>query len=180
MAALKLKSHTLFLIILLIVILIAGVYLIKNYNLIFGLPTLPNASQTQEISNEESILAAETRRSIKKCGQIPDDETLRIERDNFRIISLRVWSPNCEYVAWSVWQSGPMGIESSGPYPYEGIFLYTKSSASVQKVYTPEKEGVTPEFLGWANDSTIKFSIYENSSRKVLTYDLISKTISSE
>jgi len=180
MAALKLKSRTLFLIILLVAIFISIVFLFKNNNLIFGIPTFPNASQTQEISNEESMLAAETRRSIKKCGQIPDDETLKIERDHFRIISLRVWSPNCEYVAWSVWQSGTSGIENLGPYSHEGIFVYSKSSANVVKVYSLQDKSETPEFLGWADDNSIRFAIYENSNRKVLIFDLISKTLNSE
>jgi hypothetical protein len=141
-------------------------------------PTVVNSPRFIEIDTPS--LADEARDSIKKCGQLPDDETLKIEREHYRMMSLRVWSPDCKYIAWSVWESGtswPSGlsdIEGRGPYPHEGVFLYENSTGKVEKIYALEEEGETPEFLGWIDNNTLQFSIYD----KILTYNLNSKTVS--
>lgn len=104
------------------------------------------------------VFPTETPKSlIYRCGDIPEYSDLNIPRDRFTRVIGPFWSPDCRHIAWSVWQSGAMGIEYQGPYSFEGLFLYDDKDKKVKKIYTPNL-GETVEIKEWKDKDTVIFS----------------------
>ncbi|OGK24795.1 hypothetical protein A2954_04490 [Candidatus Roizmanbacteria bacterium RIFCSPLOWO2_01_FULL_37_12] len=102
---------------------------------------------------------------IDRCGKIPSEKLGNPKKNHYTIVSDPVWSPDCRYIAWSVFQSGTSipdtnsnEISYQGPYPQEGVFLYTDRTGDVIKI---SDNGI---FKNW--NGSKKFIYLENNEEK--------------
>jgi|SRR3989344_7337899 len=135
--------------------------------------------QTQYVTQEKivKVKAEEDRRDlIKRCGAIPSED-LKIDDDKFRILNGPDWAPDCRHIAWSLWQSGtsvPLddpaaeSLFNKGPYPHEGIYLYSDATKQIRKIYSPKQRGDTVVFKKWNDRNTIIFEIFP----EIFSYDI--------
>jgi hypothetical protein len=131
----------------------AGFYLGIRYQQSFP-PKIEYITQEKVIR----VFPTETPQSlISRCGDMLSYSDLNITADHFTRVIGPFWSPDCRHIVWSVWQSGPMGIEYKGPYSYEGLFLYDDRTKKIQKIYTPNS-GETVEIKEWKDNGTVIFS----------------------
>lgn len=112
---------------------------------------------------------------IERCGKIPSDK-LGIDYGNFTVVYGPFWSPDCRHLTWSVWQSGTSGLKYEGPYPHEGIFLYSEKTGQIQKIYSPESKNETIGFQSWKSKSEILFL----KDQKRMIYDIDTNALSEE
>jgi hypothetical protein len=105
------------------------------------------------------IYPTETPRGlIDRCGLIPQ-EKLGIVYEKFRMIDGPEWAPDCRHIAWSVWQSGIMGVVNQGPYPYEGVYLYDDKTSQISKIYSFKSQEESGVFKKWTDSKTVVFQI---------------------
>jgi len=122
---------------------------------------------------------------VAKCGDMPTEIATKIDR--FSVINGPEWSPDCKYIAWSLWESGtsvPNGEatvkKSDSPAQGEGIYLYTVSTKEAKRVYMPQHSDQTPQYIRWEDQNKILFSIVDNTAQNGATnmiYSLSSGTI---
>jgi|SRR3989344_276914 len=109
----------------------------------------------------------EPRDLIDRCGRIPQ-EKLGIVREKFRMIDGPEWAPDCRHFAWSVWESGVMGVKYQGPYPYEGVFLYDDKTSQVSKIYSFKSQNELGVFKKWNDSKTVLFE----KGQKLMNYNI--------
>lgn len=123
------------------------------------------------------------RKLIAKCGDIPT-EKLSLPTGHYVSISKKLWSNDCNYIAWSVFNTGTVVINPNGGgtsvkgNAEEGIFIYDVKTEKQNKLALNENIYKSPSFSGWKNDNTIIFSSIYNG-RVNATYNVDDKTISS-
>ena len=112
----------------------------------------------------------EPRDLINRCGKIPS-EKLGYSKGHFTQIVGPVWSPDCRYIAWSVWESGTgwwgsgaEGMSYEGPYPHEGVFLYNDRTGQIRKI------SINGGFKHWKNSKEVIFA--EDSGEKIYDVEL--------
>lgn len=105
---------------------------------------------------------------IERCGKLPRAAVKDYGR--FSVKKGPVWSPDCRHIAWSVWMSGTGGsdVQAATVGGDEGVYVYTDSSGTARKIYTPTEPGMTTEFLRWKDRDMLLFQ----TSQGEQTYSL--------
>ena len=136
--------------------------------------SLKEKSKTPEASsNTQTYVYPSPSENDNECGDFPDQVTTitdKVERDNYAQLSGPVWSTDCKYISWGVWQSTFPNPEIS-----EGLFLYSVVGQNWKQVYIPkDDESITLE--KWQDMDTI---IFTKDGQKVLyKYSISSSKIS--
>mgnify|MGYP001608901732 CR=1 FL=1 len=143
--------------------------------------------QVQYVTQEKivKVKAEENRRDlIKRCGDIPSED-LKINKGHFTVLDGPDWAPDCRHIAWSLWQSGTSipiddpateSLSYKGPYPHEGIYLYSDATKQVRKIYSPKKGEFTVAFKKWKDRNTIIFA----KGQELFSYDITTGEIQPE
>jgi len=107
---------------------------------------------------------------ITRCGIIPDAIP---NRGHFEMQNGPMWSPDCRYVSWSMWKSGPgySGVKNTISRQLsekEGVFLFNDATKRIIKIYSPKQLDESPTFVKWLDRSTIELT----ADKKTFHYDL--------
>ena len=163
------KGFAPILIVLLIALGIGGYLVYSNYSNRQTKNTFPQ----EHISTSPQPTPKLQEGSVSICGDIPD--AAYPPYGHFAMRRGPKWSADCQYIAWSMWQSGTggPGIE---PNPVElsdsaGVFIYNAKDKTVTKIITPTKLGDTPEFMKWIDSNNLIFK----AGQKEYSYNLQSK-----
>jgi len=147
-----------------------GFYLGYQYKKSITIPETQQVVEENKVATETPIFNQDL---LKICGDLPDN--LKIVKDHYTQVKGPKWSPDCRHIAWSIWQSGPMGVEYKGPYAYEGLFLYNDKTGTSKRIYIP-KNGETIEFQEWVDSNLITF--IKDGQRQLYTLNIVDNTIS--
>lgn len=154
-----------------IVFPLLGFYLGMKYQQMSS-PKIQSVTDNQIVK----VYPTETPRDlIARCGMI-SQEKLGIVKEKFRMIDGPEWAPDCRHIAWSVWQSGLMGIEYHGPYSYEGVYLYDDKTSQVRKIYSFKSQEELGIFEKWKDSNIVVFQ----KGQTLMNYNLDSDLIEEE
>jgi hypothetical protein len=110
----------------------------------------------------------------QRCGEMPPDSKLNIISNHFSVVNGPYWSPDCRNIAWSYWQSGPMGVVNTGPGDQEGLFVYSEKSEKTRRIVNPT-ENDTIKIIRWDGNSIIHF--YRDGQKQEYQIDISSKEV---
>lgn len=162
--------------ILFIVLPLIGFYVGSNFK------SVRSQDEKQAVITQESD-QERRRQLIKKCGDIPR-EKLSIPGGSFISISGPEWSPDCEHIAYSVFNSGTVSITEDRSTAVkgdaeEGFFLYTVKTEKVEKIIY-RKDYESPQFERWEDSDEIVFSFVGPGERRNANYNIRLNMIVSE
>ncbi len=153
------------------IIIAASIYILKFQP--SPLPTLsiPVLTPTPTVvasSNQNNDYAY----TYAKCGEIPNLSEYSLLRFPGEY-SLKMWSPNCRFIAWSATIKYSFGQWSASKY--EGLFLYDPKTKKTTRLYTPTSENDVVSLQNWQDDVHLIF--HKNLENADFIYNLSGKTI---
>jgi hypothetical protein len=138
-------------------------------------PVVTNTQTTDVGVQQYGQSADQKQAAVRRCGDLPEETSLGIKRGHYTIFKGFEWSPNCQYIAWSEGESGTSVPEATPPpwvaQPYEGLYLYDKSSQKVTKLFAPRRQDEVMEFQKWESPTTFSVLVAASGKTEVRIYN---------
>ena len=139
--------------------------------------------------DSKSTAKEKLRESIKRCGDFPE-EVPPPSPGGFSQVDGPVWSQDCMHIAWSLWEGGiswegSVDEDKASPLPSlapkkitnnEGVFVFTKATKNIQRVYVPQRKADGSISYGilneWLDNDAIAYTVNEEGT---FAYNLTTK-----